>query len=201
MYRVGLTGSIAAGKSTVARRLREHGVPVLDLDQIAHDIMRRGGSAFEPVVREFGEGVLDREGQIDRKRLGAIVFADPSARARLNAIVHPLVRDEESNRVAALEVAGHRSAVIEAALLIEGGQAARFDHLVVVGCDDETQIARLMARDGISKEQARQKIAAQMSFAQKRAHAHRVIDTSGTMKETLSAADELARFVLDRDRP
>jgi dephospho-CoA kinase len=197
-YRVGLTGSIASGKSTVARRLKDGGLPVIDLDKVGHEVLRRRHEAFEPVVAEFGQGVLAPDGEIDRKKLGALVFANPAARARLNQIMHPRIREEEARRVAAMAEDGVVAVVSEAALLIETGQKGRFDMLVVVGCSPEIQTARLMKRDHCTAEEAAEKIAAQLTFEQKKAEADWVIDTSGEKEATLAASDVLAAEIRRR---
>ncbi len=197
-YRVGLTGSIASGKSTVAKRLKDSGIPVIDLDKVGHEVLRRRHEAFEPVVAEFGEGILGPDGEIDRKKLGAVVFADPSARERLNGIMHPRIRDEEARRVAAMAEAGVGAVVTEAALLIETGQKGRFDMMVVVGCSPEVQVARLMKRDGCSAEEARRKIGTQLTFEEKSASADFVIDTSGEKDQTLLQADRLVQEIRTR---
>lgn len=197
-YRVGLTGSIASGKSTVAKRLKDRGIPVIDLDKVGHEVLRRRHEAFEPVVAEFGEGILGPDGEIDRKKLGAVVFNDPLARERLNQIMHPRIREEEARRVLAMAEAGVKAVVTEAALLIESGQRDRFDFLVVVGCDRAVQIARLMKRDGSTAEQAKSRIDAQLSFEQKKAQADWVIDTSGDKEQTFAETDRLADEILRR---
>ncbi len=198
LYRVGLTGSIASGKSTVARRLKDRGIPVIDLDKVGHEVLRRRHEAFEPVVAAFGEGILGPDGEIDRKKLGALVFADEAARERLNRIVHPCISDEEARRVSAMEEAGVVAVVTEAALLIETGQRGRFDFFVVVGCSPEIQIARLMNRDGGTVAEAKRKIESQLSFEQKRALADWVIDTSGERSHALAEADRLAEEIRAR---
>lgn len=197
-YRVGLTGSIASGKSTVAKRLQERGLPVIDLDKVGHEVLLRGGSAFEPVLAEFGDAILGAFGEVDRKKLGAVVFRDRAARERLNAIIHPKIREDEAKRVAVLAAQGAVAVITEAALLIETGQRPRFDLFVVVGCDPATQIARLMKRDGCTDEEARRKVGAQLSFDEKKKSADFVIDTSGEKEHTLAEADRLATLVLDR---
>ena len=197
-YRVGLTGSIASGKSTVARRLKDSGIPVIDLDKVGHEVLRRRHEAFEPVVAAFGEGILGPDGEIDRKKLGAVVFADAAARERLNRIMHPIIRNEEARRVAAMAESGVVAVATEAALLIETGQKDRFHMLVVVGCAPEMQIARLMKRDGGTAEDAKRKMEAQLTFEEKKAHADFVIDTSGEKKETLAQADRLAEEIRAR---
>ena len=197
-YRVGLTGSIASGKSTVARRLKDRGIPVIDLDKVGHEVLRRRHEAFEPVVAEFGDSILGPDGEIDRKKLGQVVFQDSSARERLNAIMHPKIRDEEARRVQAMADDGVKAVVTEAALLIETGQKERFDFFVVVGCDPETQKTRLMKRDGSTAEEARRRIEAQLSFEEKKAKADWVIDTSGEKESTLLETDRLAEEIVRR---
>ncbi len=195
MLRVGLTGGIACGKSRVLRRLEANGCAALDLDSIAHELMAPAGEAYAPVVAAFGRGVLSHDGAIDRKALGALVFADPERRERLNAIVHPLVRREERRRAAALgEAAG--VVVTDAALLVEAGIHLRFDRLVVVHCAPDEQLRRLMARDSIARQEAEARIGAQMPLALKRRFAHLEIDTSGRLEETDAAADALAERLL-----
>jgi dephospho-CoA kinase len=197
-YRVGITGSIASGKSTVARRLKDRGIPVIDLDKVGHEVLRKRHEAFEPVLEAFGEGILGRDGEIDRRKLGALVFSDAAARERLNQIVHPRIRDEEARRVGAMAEAGEAAVATEAALLIETGQRDRFDFFVVVGCAPEIQIARLMQRDGCSEEEARRRIGAQLSFEEKKASADWVIDTSGDRETTLAETDRLAEEIRRR---
>ena len=197
-YRVGLTGSIASGKSTVARRLKDRGIPVIDLDKVGHEVLRKRHEAFEPVLEAFGAQILGEDGEIDRKKLGAIVFADPAARERLNRIVHPKIRDEEARRAAGMAEAGAIAVVTEAALLVETGQRSRFDFLVVVGCTPEIQIARLMKRDHCSLAEAQQRIGSQLSFEQKRLEADWVIDTSGEKEHTLAETDRLAAEIRTR---
>ncbi len=197
-YRVGLTGSIASGKSTVARRLKDRGIPVIDLDKVGHEVLRRRHEAFEPVIAEFGDDILGPDGEIDRKKLGAVVFHDPKARERLNRIMHPKIREEEARRVQAMADDRVPAVVTEAALLTETGQKKRFDFFVVVGCDPEIQMARLRKRDGSTEKEARERINAQLSFEQKKAEADWVIDTSGEKEHTLAETDRLAEEILKR---
>jgi dephospho-CoA kinase len=187
--RVGVTGGIASGKSQVVRRLAAAGFHRIDLDKVAHEVMEPGRVAFAEVVEAFGPEVVGVGGRIDRAVLGRIVFADAQARARLDAIVHPRVREEENARAAA--AAG--PVVTEAALLVEAGMHLRFDRLVVVHCAEETQRGRLMQRDGLSAEAAQQRIAAQMPLGEKRAYGHFEVSTEGTLADTEARADELAR--------
>ncbi len=195
MLRVGLTGGIATGKTTVAAMLREFGCRLLEADKIAHQTMEPGGAAYDEVVREFGRGVLTPEGLVDRKKLGAIVFAAPARLARLNAIVHPPVLAEQTRQLTAMEKADpHAIAVVEAALLIEAGFDRKLDYTIVTWCTPEQQIARLTA-PGVGRaltiEQARQRIAAQMPVEEKRKRADAVIDCSGTLERTRAQVIEL----------
>ncbi len=165
--------------------LKELGCLTYDADKIAHSVMEPGKSAYADIVRQFGEGILREDKTIDRVRLGAIVFADATLRQRLNEIVHPRVIEQQNARLAEAEAANpYGIAVMDAALMIESGGYKRFDKLIVVFCDKETQIERLMARNQITREDAERRIAAQMSSDEKRRYADYEIDTTGTMQET-----------------
>jgi dephospho-CoA kinase len=189
---VGLTGGIACGKTQVVRRLREAGLFALDLDGVAHDLLAPGGAAHPEVVAAFGTGILDAAGAIDRRKLGALVFADGAARARLNALVHPRVRAEEARRTSALAESGAPLVVTDAALLVESGLHLRFDRLVVVHCAPAEQRARLMRRDGLAEAEAEARLAAQMPIEDKKRFAHLPLDTSGSLEETDARSRELA---------
>ena len=185
MLKVGLTGSIAVGKSFVVSVLAELGCVVFDADKIAHSVMEPGRAAYSDLVKEFGEGILAADGQIDRLKLGPIVFADAERRKRLNEIVHPRVIEEQNRLLAEAEARDPEGiAIIDAALMIESGGYKRFDKLIVVYCDRETQVARLMKRNQIPREDAERRISAQMSSDEKRRYSDYEIDTSGTFEET-----------------
>lgn len=196
MLRVGVTGGIGCGKSRVVRRLASRGLPVLDLDGIARDLMAPGGAACAEVVAEFGPDVLTPEGAINRKALAAVVFRDPLARARLNALVHPRVRHEEARLASAWAGDPRAVLVTEAALLVEAGMHLRFDRLIVVSCSARQQVERLMARDGIDAVAAQARIDSQMPVAEKLSFAHAELHTSGTLEDTDRAADALADQLL-----
>jgi dephospho-CoA kinase len=199
MLRVGLTGGIATGKTTVAAMLRELGCHMLDADKIAHRMIEPGAAAYDDVVREFGRGILTPDGRVDRRKLGAIVFGDPSRLARLNAIVHPRVLDVLDRELDAIErTEPHAIAVVEAALLIEAGYAPKLDRLVVTWCTPEQQLARLTQQDevgragrGLTVEQAWQRIAAQMPTEEKRRMADEEIDCTGSLDHTREQVVEL----------
>jgi dephospho-CoA kinase len=179
MLRVGLTGSIAVGKSFVASVLQESGCHVLDADQTAREVVSVGTPGLRAIVEAFGDGVLKEDGTLDRARLGARVFADESQRQRLNSILHPFIvaaQDQELRRWEALDPRG--IGVIDAALMIESGGYKRFDKLIVVHCNPAVQLERLMARNGLTREDAASRIAAQMPQEEKKRYADYLIDTS-----------------------
>jgi dephospho-CoA kinase len=189
---VGLTGGIACGKSHVLRRLSARGLATVDLDVMAHAAMAPGGDAYSDVVAAFGPGILAADGSIDRRALGATVFADPAARARLDSLVHPRVRAEEARRAREREAQGCAVLVSDAALLVEAGAHLRFDRIVVVHCPRGEQLRRLVERDGLTEAAARDRIEAQMPVDEKRLFAHVLVDASSTAAETEAEADRLA---------
>ncbi|RMF37593.1 MAG: dephospho-CoA kinase [Chloroflexi bacterium] len=180
-YLIGLTGNIATGKSTVARMLAEQGATVIDADRLAHQAMRRGTPVYRRIVETFGEEVLAPDGEVDRARLGRIVFADPEALRRLEAIVHPAVIAEVARRIAQ---ADGDLVVVEAIKLIEAGMHRDLDALWVTTCPREEQVRRLMAERGMSRAEAERRVDAQPPQEEKVALADRVIDTSGSLEET-----------------
>lgn len=192
MLRLGLTGGIASGKSAVAGMLRELGFTVLDADSLAHTLIEPGKPAYEEVVRTFGPSILDGNRRIDRSKLGAVVFADPAKLHALNAIVHPRVKAEIVGRVAELARDSSRPATfVEAALLVEAGYLDELDGLVVAWSSSEQQMERLLAR-GMSEDEARRRIAAQMPVEEKLKFATEKIDCSGTIEETRRQVEALA---------
>jgi len=198
MLKVGLTGSIAVGKSHVVAVLKDLGCTVFDADKLAHAVMEPGRPAYDEVISEFGSDVLGADSAIDRAKLGAIVFSDDARRRRLNEIVHPRVKDEQDRLLREAEAADpHGIAVVDAALMIESGGYKRFDKLIVVFCDRESQVRRLMARNGIGREEAEQRISAQMSSEEKRRYADYEIDTSGSYEDTRQRTVEVHRKLLD----
>ena len=177
--RIGLTGPIGCGKSTVARWLADAGAVVVDADVLARDVTARGEPALDAVIERFGPGYLRPDGSLDRKALGKLVFADPASLADLEAIVHPAVRPRIEAAVAAAEAAGAEIVVIEAIKLVEGGYAAVCDEVWLVVCDPTVQRKRLVKR-GLSRDDAERRIATQGDVAGRlRPAASRVIDTSG----------------------
>jgi dephospho-CoA kinase len=189
---MGLTGGIASGKSAVAAMLRDLGFPVLDADSLAHKLIEPGQPTYEEVVREFGPGIKDGQGRVDRAKLGAIVFADRAKLDRLNAVIHPRVGEAVFRQFDEWARQGTRDAAfVEAALLIESGIHKNLDGLVVAWCDPEQQLERLKAR-GLSEEEARRRIAAQMPVEEKLRLATERIDCSGSLEETREQVRALA---------
>ncbi|MEW6774975.1 MAG: dephospho-CoA kinase [Bdellovibrionota bacterium] len=184
MLIVGLTGGIACGKSTVAGMFESLGARVLDADQVARDIVRPGLPAHEEIKTTFGPGVIAPDGAIDRTALGKIIFADPAARARLNAITHPRIAQESARKLNELRESGTQVALYEAALLVETGSYRLYGGLIVVTARPEIQVERLMKRDGITREAALEKITSQMPMEKKTAVADWIIDNSGTPNAT-----------------
>lgn len=189
--RIGLTGSIACGKSTVSRMLAERGARIIDADVLAREVVRPGEAAWSLIVDYFGQDILLSDRQIDRTKLGQIVFTDEEARRVLNGIVHPAVRSRMRELADEAEQEGVRLIVLDIPLLYESKLEHMVDQVVVVSCTEEQQLARLLARNGFSDEDARSRIASQMPIAEKVARAHHVIDNSGTLIETERQVDEL----------
>jgi dephospho-CoA kinase len=186
--RVGLTGGIASGKSTVSGILAELGAVVIDADLIAREVVARGTPGLDAVVAEFGPGVLTPEGDLDRPAMGALVFADPSARKRLEAIIHPLVHQ----RSAELEAAAPPGSVIvhDIPLLAEVGRGGQFDAVVVVDAPTEEQVARMVRDRGWTREDAESRIAAQASREDRLAIATHVIDNTGSLDDLRRRVEE-----------
>jgi dephospho-CoA kinase len=189
---VGLTGGIASGKSTVAEVFRRLGAVVIDADRLAREVVAPGEPALAEIVREFGPDVLQADGTLDRKRLGAIVFGDAERRRRLEAITHPAIRARLQARLQALADEGFEGLVFfDAPVIVESGGHRAMDRLVVVVTDEATQLARLMARDGVGPEEAHVRIRSQMPLAEKARLADHVIDNSGDRAATEARTREV----------
>ena len=183
MIVVGLTGGIGSGKSEVARRLAALGAVVVDADAIAREVVAPGTPGLAQVVAEFGDEVLSPDGSLDRDRVAALVFADPTARARLNAIVHPLIGAAMIERTAAAgEADPHAVVVNDVPLLVEGGLSDRYDAVVVVDTDPETQVRRLVEQRGMTEADARARMAVQATREQRLAVADYVVDNTGDLE-------------------
>jgi dephospho-CoA kinase len=186
----GLTGGIGSGKSTVAQLFAARGVPVVDADALAREVVVPGAPANADIAAAWPEAIA-ADGTIDRKRLGDIVFKDATARTRLEAILHPRIAAAAAARLAALAAEGHRLALYEATLLVESGRWREFDGLIVVTASNETQIARAMARDQLSRSQAEARLRAQLPTEDKVRVATHVIDNDGSRAATEAQVDAL----------
>lgn len=183
MHVIGLTGGIAAGKSTVSAALREAGAVVIDADQIGHQAYRAGTETYAALVEAFGPGIVGADGEIDRRTLGAIVFADPQQRRRLQDIVWPRMKAMLRQQLDELRAAGTAIAVVEAAVLIEAGWLDLVDEVWVVQVPEATAMQRLMARNGFSADDARARIRAQLSNEERARYAQVIIDNSGSVED------------------
>lgn len=194
---VGLTGGVGTGKSAVSRMLRDLGCLIIDADLLAREVVEPGEPAYDKIVAEFGKQILETDGRIDRKKLGALVFADPAKRKRLEEFTHPEIRQRQAGILAELLTEGFEGLVIfDAALLLETGGAKNMDRVIVVYASEATQLRRLMLRDNLSEAEAREKIRSQMSLSLKVKQAHYVVDNSGTREETDRRVREVHQALL-----
>ena len=184
MQRIALTGGIASGKSHVRAVFDALGVPTIDADVLAREAVAPGSPGIAAVTARFGPEILDRHGDLDRRKLGEIVFADAAARRDLEAIVHPAVVTAIDRWFASLDTARHAFAIADIPLLFETGRDKDYDVVIVTACEPDLQVRRLIARDKISEADARQRIAAQLPIEDKVARAHHVIRTDGAVAET-----------------
>ena len=199
MLKVGLTGSIAVGKTFVCEVFRELGCAVLDADRVARDVVEPGSAGLARVVEAFGDSVLLPDGRLDRAKVGSIVFSDEKKRIELNAIIHPLVFDVQDAWLKEQERDDPDGvAIVDAALMIESGGYRRFDKLIVVWCERDIQLQRLIARDGLTAEEAGRRIASQMPQDEKKNYADHLIDTSLGFDDTRRQVSQvLARLKSD----
>ena len=196
MRKVGLTGGIASGKSTVSGMFRELGVPVIDADMIAREVVAPGSRALEAIVDAFGEEILTEEKSLNRARLGEIVFSDPTKKKVLEGILHPEIIAEQDRRLKDLEREGRTPvAIVDAAVMIESGSWKRFDSLVVVDCEESQQISRLRLRNGMNEDEAVRRVDAQMPLSEKVKYADHVIDNRGSIDDTRKQVEELMKLL------
>jgi dephospho-CoA kinase len=192
MRRIALTGGIATGKSHVLAIFKTLGVPTIDADVLARAVVAPGTEGLSRVRTRFGDTVLNADGSLDRRRLAGIVFSDPEARRDLEAIVHPTVRQAISSWFDSLDPTRHRAAIADIPLLFEAGRASDFDAVVVVACDPETQVRRVVVRDGVTQAEARLRVAAQLPIEEKVSQADFVIRTDGSPANTERQVREVA---------
>lgn len=192
MLRVGLTGGIGSGKSEVARRLADRGAVVIDADRAAREVVAAGSPGWHRIVAAFGNDIVGPDGELDRPRLGAVVFADPRRRQTLNEIVHPLVHQRMWALDAVAAAAGNVDTVIvhDVPLLVENGLADRYQVVLVVDAPGQVRVERLVRDRGMSPEQARERMAAQAERQQRLAAADLVVDNAGSLAELDRGVDE-----------
>jgi dephospho-CoA kinase len=189
---LGLTGGIGSGKSMVARMFAQLGGDVIDADQLAREVVEPGQPALEEIATAFGRDILLPDGRLNRGKLARIIFADPAARARLNAITHPRIRERMDAEIAARR-SGSGVLVVDIPLLYENDRTGTVETVIVVWVDPDTQLRRLRERDGLTVEEARQRIAAQMPLHEKRARADLVIDNNGSREDTRRQVEAIYR--------
>ena len=198
MFRIALTGGIATGKTHVRRRFESLGINTIDADALVHRALRAGTSATTSIARRFGNDVLAADGSIDRRRLGERVFGDDEARRELEGLLHPGVYAGITEWFGALGRAGKSLGVADIPLLYETGHEVDFDAVIVVACDQDDQVRRVMARDELSADAARQRLVAQMPIGAKVKRADYVIWTKGTLADTDRQVDELSKTLKRR---
>ena len=197
---IGLTGGIAAGKSTVSEALREHGAVIIDADKVGHEAYQPGTDTWRALVDHFGREIVGEGDQIDRRKLGGIVFADPDQRIKLQEIVWPRMKDMMRARIDELRAAGAEVVVIEAAVLIEASWTDIVDEVWVVQVPEAVALSRLMNRNGLSEEDGRARIRAQLSNAERVGHAQVVIDNDGTVEDARAKVDAAWQALMERVR-
>jgi dephospho-CoA kinase len=197
MLHVGLTGNIASGKSTAALLFAELGAHVIDADRLVHELLRSGTPTYDKIVDAFGVQILSPNHEIDRKKLGQIVFSDADKRSRLNTLTHPDVHAAILRRIFELEqLSSNGIILVDAALMIETGGYRMYHRLIVVACNPLLQISRLVSRDGLTEADAKSRMASQMPIEEKIKLANYIIDTSGTLKQTQDQVEEIYRDLL-----
>jgi len=192
MLKVGLTGGLACGKTFVGEALAELGCHLIQADELGHQVLLPSGEAYKDVIREFGSGILNADGTIDRKRLAAGVFGKPERLAALNRLVHPPVFRRERELIGRFaEADPHGIVVVEAAILIETGTYKDYDRIILVECEERQQIERSLKRDHVDRAEVLARLSRQMPLAEKRKFAHYLIDTSGSKEDTLRRVREV----------
>ncbi|MDD5722521.1 MAG: dephospho-CoA kinase [Syntrophales bacterium] len=201
MIRIGLTGGIGSGKSTVADLFRKRGAHIIDLDVIAHQVEEPGRAAWQGIVEYFGREILDAEGRINREALGGIVFRDRAKLEELNRIVHPAIYDEQRRRINDIRGRDGQAIIIsDIPLLIEGGGHKKMDVVILVYVSPDVQIERIMKRNGYTYEEARDRLHSQMPLADKIPLADFVIYNEGTLEEAEAAVEKIWKELLKRNR-
>jgi dephospho-CoA kinase len=193
---IGLTGNIASGKTEVAKIFKELGAKIIDADRIAREVVEPGEHAWQEIIEEFGIDILASDGSINRKKLGGIVFNDEKKREKLNRITHPKIMTKIKETINKYKKENVELVIIEAALIVEkGGLLNLIDELIVVSTDEETQIKRIMTRDGLQRDEALSRIKSQMPTPEKTKHATYMIDNSGNLEETREQIEEILKKI------
>ena len=189
---IGLTGNIASGKTEVAKIFKELGATIIDADKIAREVVEPGEPAWQEIVEEFGSNILNSDGSINRKKLGEIIFNDDRRREQLNRITHPRIMAKIKETIDQCKKENVKVAIIEAALIVErGGLLNVIDELIVVSADVDTQIERIMTRDGLHRSEALSRMESQMPISEKTKHAAYIIDNAGSLRETRKQVEEI----------
>ena len=191
MKRFALTGGIASGKSLVAQFFKQAGVPVIDADQLSRQVVDKGSPGLKLIAETFGEGVLDPQGQLDRQKMGKLIFSDPLKRKMLEGILHPLIAQAGVTQMNHLESQGHPFGIYEASLIFENNLENAFDATILVATTPKEQIARLMLRDGLNLQEAQKRIGAQMSVEKKKKRTLFHIENTGTELQLKDATVKL----------
>ena len=197
----GLTGGIGSGKSAAAAYFEDCGIPVVSADELSRVVVTPGSEGLSAVVAAFGEGVLSPQGELDRRKLGAVVFKDPTARVRLEGILHPRIRDCFQDVLAALEATGHTIVVYEVPLLFENNLEKQMKAVILVSAPDDQRIARVIARDKLSADDVRARMAAQMDDSTRRSRATYVLENDGDLAHLHAQVDALLARLLPRKAP
>ena len=190
MFRIGLTGGVGCGKSTVSRYLAKHGIPIIDGDKISREAVMPGSPVMRDIERLFGSEMLTEDGNLNREKMAELVFSDEGKRQTLNGLIHPFVWEKTEEATLAAQETGHRFVVLDMPLLLEIGWNLRVESVWVVTVPQEVQIERVQKRDGVTREQAMARIRKQMPTVSKIGYADIVIDNSGTEEETYRQVDE-----------
>jgi len=181
---IGLTGGIASGKSTVAKMFEQLNIPIIDADKIAREVVLPGEETYDKIVETFGDDILQEDGTLNRKKLGAIIFANDDKRQQLNALIHPAIRQRMLKKRDQYIAANERCIVLDIPLLFESNLTHFVEKVIVVYVDEATQLKRLINRDHLSETEAKQRMDAQLSLEEKAKQAHVVIDNNGTIEQT-----------------
>lgn len=198
MIVAGLTGGIACGKSTVSKTLLANGIPVIDADIVARQVVEPGTPGLDKITDHFGKQFLDLDGTLNRTALGLMVFSKPDAMTELNKIMGPLIEEEARIQFNKLSEQGHRLAVWDAALIVENGNYERYRPLIVVNCPQAVQVERLIKRNGLTEQQAMDRISAQLPASEKVKVADYVIDTSGSIEDSIKQTKAIIKELKDR---